>query len=104
MTCENLGRHIQYFREKRGMTQEELAELVGVGTKHISVLERGLKIPKVETIMLLSEALRVTPNDLLLDMGNYEELYPAICSKLASLEPEKQEKVSKILETLIDEL
>ena len=37
----DLGKRIQTARKEKGMTQEELAEKVGVGNSHISHVETG---------------------------------------------------------------
>ena len=37
----NLGKKIQYYREAKSMTQEQLAEIVDVSQNFISSIERG---------------------------------------------------------------
>ncbi|MFR7844190.1 MAG: helix-turn-helix domain-containing protein [Gallintestinimicrobium sp.] len=41
-----LGEQIKRCREKRGFTQEQLAEKIGVSIETISSIERGIKMPK----------------------------------------------------------
>lgn len=53
----SLGNRIRAFRESRGMTQEELAGAAGISVKHVSVLERGIKEPRLSTIVNVAEAL-----------------------------------------------
>ena len=36
---KTLGERIAYFRRQRGLTQEQLAELVGISRQHIGALE-----------------------------------------------------------------
>ena len=40
-TVEPIGKFVQERRKAAGLTQRELAELAGVGTRFISDLERG---------------------------------------------------------------
>lgn len=40
-TAEDLGRQVRAARKAQGLTQAELAELAGVGTRFVSELERG---------------------------------------------------------------
>ena len=104
MNIAALGSRIQQFREARGLTQEELAVQTGISVKHISVLERGVKTPRLETFVTIANVLGVTPYELLADdieSGNYLK---AIAEKVAPLSPEKQEKIYKIICTVTEEL
>ena len=61
-----LGRKIKEFRRKRGITQEQLAELAGTSYKYIQRIE-GKTPPDVRltTIVRLAKALKVKPDELL---------------------------------------
>lgn len=50
------------------MTQEKLAALVNFSLTHISVIERGLKIPNLDFFVAIVNALDVSTNSLLLDV------------------------------------
>ena len=104
VNIEQLGNRIQQFREARGLTQEELAAQAGISIKHISVLERGLKIPRLATFLKIGEVLGVTPNDLLSDGEASSDYLKAIEAKVAPLPLEKQEKIYKIICTVTEEL
>ena len=54
-----LGRNIKAERNRRFLSQEELAELVGVQTHHISKIERGLADIKFTTLIAILKALNV---------------------------------------------
>lgn len=104
MNSELLGNRIQQFREAKGLTQEELATLTGISIKHISVLERGVKVPRLATFLTIADALGVTPNDLVA-APSVDSNYPkAIQEKVAPLPIEKQEKIYKIVCALCDDL
>lgn len=49
MDCIPLGKRIKAAREQAGLTQEDLADRLGMSTTHISVIERGVKPPKLDT-------------------------------------------------------
>lgn len=103
MDTVSLGNRIQYLREQRGLTQEELATQTGISLKHISVLERGLKEPRLATFLSIAEALGVTPNELLIETDDID-YQNAVAYRVAQLPKEKQQKLLKILDTLIEEL
>lgn len=104
MNIEVLGNRIQQFREARGLTQEELAMQTGISVKHISVLERGVKTPRLETFVAIANVLGVTPYELLADDIENCDYLKAIAEKVAPLSPEKQEKIYKIICTVTEEL
>lgn len=59
-----LGKRIKEIRNKRGITQERLAELVNIGTPNISYIENGKFYPSYETFIGLLQALNVEPCEL----------------------------------------
>jgi transcriptional regulator with XRE-family HTH domain len=59
-----VGRNVRRFREKRGLTQEQFADLSGFSQQYISSLERGRRNPTVITLYELSVALGVSHVDL----------------------------------------
>jgi transcriptional regulator with XRE-family HTH domain len=60
-----VGRNVKRFREKKGLTQEQFAEISGFSQQYISSLERGRRNPTIITIYELSVALAVDHMDLI---------------------------------------
>lgn len=67
------GKRLRELREKRGLTQPQLAEMCGVSLAHISMLETGYRenVPRRKTVLLLAEALGV-PKAEMLELAGYE--------------------------------
>ena len=65
MMTNDIGKFIQEIRKEKGLTQKELAELIGVSDKTISKWENGNSSPDTSMLMSLSEALEITVNELL---------------------------------------
>jgi transcriptional regulator with XRE-family HTH domain len=63
-----LGARLRAQREALGWTQAKLAERAGVSPNYIGVLERGLKLPTLDTLVLLAKALDMSPAELLGDV------------------------------------
>lgn len=59
-----VGRNVRRFRQERGLTQEQFAELSGFSQQYISDLERGQRNPTVVSLYELAVALSVTPAEL----------------------------------------
>lgn len=60
-----IGPRIRAVRQKRGKSQSQLALLVGLRPSNISVFEKGIAMPSVQTLYLIGKALRVKPGSLL---------------------------------------
>ena len=63
----DIGHRVQAFRRKAGLSQEALAEHLGVTRQSVSKWELGQALPDVEKIVLLSRLFEVTTDSLLLD-------------------------------------
>ncbi|WP_302962984.1 helix-turn-helix domain-containing protein [uncultured Adlercreutzia sp.] len=60
-----LGENLRRMRERRGITQEELAERVHVVRQTVSKWEKGLSVPDADLLMAVAEALQVSVSDLI---------------------------------------
>jgi transcriptional regulator with XRE-family HTH domain len=60
-----VGRNVRRIRAKRGLTQEQFAEISGFSQQYISGLEQGRRNPTVVTVYELATALGVSHLDLL---------------------------------------
>jgi len=59
-----LGKRIRELRKARKMTQEELAERIGIGTPNISYFETGKFSPAIETLQKIAQVLDVEVYEL----------------------------------------
>ncbi len=59
-----LGRRIKEIRKAKGITQEQLAEAIGIGTPNISYIETGKFAPNIENFEKIVNALGVEPYEL----------------------------------------
>ena len=51
------GERLRELRVKRGLTQQALADVVGIPHTHVSAMERGVKLPTLLTVLRLAVAL-----------------------------------------------
>ena len=61
---ELLGKRIKEIRKKKGFTQEQLAEKIGIGTANISYIETGKFAPTIENFEKIAKVLEVEPFEL----------------------------------------
>lgn len=56
-----IGENLKRFRKARGLTQEALADEVGVDIRQIGRIERGQSYPSVGLLVQMSELLGIEP-------------------------------------------
>jgi transcriptional regulator with XRE-family HTH domain len=71
----DVGKRIHQARKEQGLTQEQLAELVGVGREYIGRIENARRHAGVSILMTIGEKLGLDPLELLFgirtDRDNY---------------------------------
>ena len=65
---QKLGKRIKELRKKRGLTQEQVAELINMEQNSISIIESGRNFPTLVTLEKIANVLDVS----LSDFFNYE--------------------------------
>lgn len=66
---EKLGKRIQEIRKSKNITQEKLAEMIGLDTTNLSNIERGKRFVSSETLEKIIKSLDVKEKDLF-DFGH----------------------------------
>ncbi len=82
MDLSAIGGRIKAARERKHLTQEDLAAIVDLSPTHISVIERGVKPPKLATFVSIANALGVSADSLLQDV--VEHATEGISNELAA--------------------
>lgn len=65
---KKIGNKIGFYRNERTLSQEKLAELVGVERNTITRYENGQSLPKITILMRIAKDLQVQIPDLLPDL------------------------------------
>ena len=68
---DDFGKKLKQLRCRKGMTQQELSEILNLSPQHLSKLERGSKNPTLQLIVFLSQYFRVS-SEYLLGIPTYE--------------------------------
>lgn len=104
MDLRAIGARIKAARERAGMTQEDLAADLEMSPTHISVLERGLKAPKLETLVNIANALHVSSDMLLQDVVLYaaDGLASELSAAITKLSPKEQERILNAIRALTE--
>lgn len=100
-----IGQAIAKYRQQKGFTQEQIAEILNIGSETVSRMERGLIMPNVMRIIELADIFDCSAADLLgdnshrlLDQSN------KIALLIARLNIEDRKLVMDFLESLVNRL
>lgn len=65
-----VGAAIADMRSKKGVSQEVLSGLAGIGRTHLSAIERGQRKPTLETLYRIACALDVKMSEIVTEIEN----------------------------------
>lgn len=74
---ESIGNRISKFRKAKGLTQEALANLMGVSSQAVSKWETDASCPDISALPQLCRILGITADELLTGKTNEVKLLPA---------------------------
>ena len=99
-----IGCRIKEARERAHLTQEELAEKVDISPTHMSVIERGVKTPKLDTFVKIVKALNLSADALLLDGMDQvnDSIVAELSVRLGRLTDEEQNRILNAIRALTE--
>ncbi len=105
MDFSSIGIYIRKYRTAAGMSQDKLAELCDVSSKHIGVLERGERSPSLETLINIANALNVSADMLLCDVLDTQVgiRQTMLGDKIGALSQEQQRDILDVVDLLVEQ-
>ena len=67
--ANRFGRNVVRHRKAAGISQEELGFIASLHRTEVGMLERGIRLPRLDTILKLAGALEIEPGELLHGMS-----------------------------------
>lgn len=67
MNSKSFGKKLRAYRSKRGWSLKECSEKMGISTRYLADIERGDKLPKLETFIQMLNVLSASADDVLQD-------------------------------------
>lgn len=95
-----VGANIKREREKAGLTQDQFSELLGIGSKSLSSIERGVVGVSLTTLLRICDILHISANVLLYEQTRNNNV-DSITLQLAALSQEQFEIASDVMMNLI---
>ena len=94
-----VGTNIKREREKAGFTQDQFSELLGIGSKSLSSIERGVVGVSLPTLLRSCEILHISANVLLYEQTQKNDV-DSISLQLKMLSAEQFEIASDVMTNL----
>ncbi|WP_024302907.1 helix-turn-helix domain-containing protein [Pseudogulbenkiania sp. MAI-1] len=103
--AKTVGKAIARHRQARNLTQEEVAELLGIGNEAVSRMERGLVMPTVARLVELAQVFQCEAADLLTEVSTRAVDQAKYLERLLSrLDNQDRAMVVAMVETLTGRL
>lgn len=105
-TKELLGARIREIRKSRGLTQEQLAEIIDVEQKHVSRIEVGKNYPTIDRLEKIAEALDVSMMTFFdfMHLDDADECAQGIEEMIKKLDEDSQRLAYKIFKGIVKSL
>ena len=94
-----VGANIKREREKAGFTQDQFSELLGIGSKSLSSIERGVVGVSLPTLLRSCDILHISANVLLYEKTQTNDA-DSIAWQLKMLSAEQFEIASDVMTNL----
>ena len=103
MKLDTIGKNIRKFRLAKKLRQEDLAERTSLTANYIGMVERGEKIPSLETFIKILNALGVSGDMVLVDVldTGYTVKNSMLNEKLEKLATKDWNRIYEVIDTLV---
>ena len=106
MVEKRVGKRIKEQRKRLNLTQSELAYKLGVSENYISMLERGVKFPRYETLVALLNALDTSADSIFCDVVNRSSPYfeTELSARFSKLKPGDKERAMEMIDVILKQI
>lgn len=103
MNTASIGKRIRKYREAKGWRQEDFAERIGLSVTYTGMIERGEKVPKLETFITIANVLEVSADLLLVDVlsTGYNVKSSEMTEEISSLSPSERDRIYSVVNAMI---
>ncbi len=103
MNTSSIGKRIRKYRQAKGWRQEDFAEKIGLSVTYTGMIERGEKVPKLETFITIANTLEVSADLLLADVlsTGYDVKSSEMTEQISSLSPSEIDRIYSVVDAMI---
>lgn len=103
--ARKVGESIKRCRDLMGLTQDEVGEILEIGTEAVSRMERGITVPTITRLAELADIFKCTIDDILgKSSTRADDQAEYIAKLLATLPTEDREMVVEVVEKVTERL
>jgi transcriptional regulator with XRE-family HTH domain len=105
MDLSAVAKRVYEARKAKNLTQEELAAKADISATHISVLERCVKLPNLDTFIAIANALDVSADYLLQDVvkRSIPVQYSELSELLENQPVDVQKRINRALKAFLED-
>jgi transcriptional regulator with XRE-family HTH domain len=98
-----VGKRIREARIQRSWKQDKLAEKTGLSAAYIGMIERGEKIPKLETFIRIINTLEISADIVLQDVlvSGYKVRMSTYFDKMEKLPRQKKDQIMDVVDVML---
>lgn len=103
--AKEIGERIRVYRVRKKCSQSELAERIGSHPNHVGAIERGEKVPTIDTVCAICQALDLPMEVLfqnILTGDHFSELPDRFGALVRPLPEREQADLYRLLQDIID--
>ena len=103
MDYTSIGKHIRTCRIQKKLRQEDVAEMVDLSPNYYGSIERGEKIPALDTFITILNALELSADQVLADVlkVGYTKKNSALDEKMKDLSESERARIYDVLDVLL---
>lgn len=104
LAAMDFANRLAAVRKQRGMTQQTLADTVGIHVTQLRRYEAGTNQPTLDVLRALAVALAVSADDLVFDpdeRGPQDESLPLHLAALDQLDPDERHSIRALIESAL---
>ncbi|MFD3242540.1 helix-turn-helix domain-containing protein [Rahnella perminowiae] len=99
----SIANRLTTLRKQKGLSQQALADAIGIHVTQVKRYEGGISLPSLEAIKKIAQTLRVTTDSLIFEAN---ELQPSAdlalqFQAITNMAPEQQNVIKQLLEGMI---
>lgn len=103
MDYRSIGSNIRKIRTQKKLRQEDVAERANLSVNYVGAVERGERLPSLETFITILNAIGASADVVLSDVleNGYEVKNSILADKLKSLSKDELLRVHEVLDALL---
>ncbi len=103
MDWRDIGKSIRKKRLEKNWRQEDLAEKANLSSSYVGMIERGEKMPRLETFIIIANVLEVSADELLSGVitNGYKVRMSEYAERIGRMSKEKQKLAYGIIDVIL---